>query len=64
VAHFAEQATLWLKLVKDFNQALKKIGDEENWSCSIETDMRTISSALEYAYKSHAWSGIVLQYFY
>jgi len=24
----------------------------ENWSRSIETDMRTISSALEYAYKS------------
>ena len=24
----------------------------ENWSHSIETDMRTISSALEYAYKS------------
>jgi len=30
----------------------QEIGDVENWSRSIETDMRTISSALEYAYKS------------
>jgi len=50
-AHFAKQTTLWLKLVEDFNTSLKEIGDVENWAKSIEMDMRTISSALEYAYK-------------
>jgi len=30
---------------------LQEIGDVENWAKSIETDMRTISSALEYTYK-------------
>jgi len=53
VTQFAKQTTQWLKLIEDFNQALKEIGDLENWSRSIETDMKTVSSALEYAYKSH-----------
>lgn len=52
VAQFSKQTTQWLKLIEEFNQAVKEIGDLENWSKSIETDMRTISSALEYAYKS------------
>ena len=50
-AQFAKQTMQWLKLVEDFNTALKEIGDVENWARNIETDMRTISSALEYAYK-------------
>lgn len=50
-AQFSRQTALWLKLVEDFNTALKEIGDVENWAKSIETDMRTISSALEYTYK-------------
>ncbi|KAI0240279.1 Biogenesis of lysosome-related organelles complex 1 subunit 1 [Lamellibrachia satsuma] len=49
--HFARQTTQWLKLVEDFNQSLKEIGDVENWARSIERDMHTISNALEYAYK-------------
>lgn len=51
VSQFARQTTQWLKLVENFNQALKELGDVENWSRSIETDMRTIASALEYVYK-------------
>ncbi|XP_046572039.1 biogenesis of lysosome-related organelles complex 1 subunit 1-like isoform X1 [Haliotis rubra] len=50
-AQFSKQTMQWLKLVEDFNTALKEIGDVENWAKSIETDMRTISSALEYAYR-------------
>ncbi|XP_011433698.2 biogenesis of lysosome-related organelles complex 1 subunit 1-like [Crassostrea angulata] len=49
-SQFCRQTTQWLKLVDDFNTALKELGDVENWAKSIETDMRTISSALEYAY--------------
>ncbi|XP_014673723.1 PREDICTED: biogenesis of lysosome-related organelles complex 1 subunit 1-like [Priapulus caudatus] len=51
---FAHQATQWLKLITSFNQALKELGDVENWSRSIETDMRTIASALEYVYKDES----------
>ncbi|ELU13373.1 hypothetical protein CAPTEDRAFT_90522, partial [Capitella teleta] len=50
-SHFARQTLLWLKLVEDFNQSLKEIGDVENWARSIETDMRIISNALDHAYK-------------
>jgi len=48
---FARQTNDWLTLLDRFNEALKEIGDVENWARSIEGDMRTISSALEYAYK-------------
>jgi len=41
-----------LLLRSKYNVCGQEIGDVENWSRSIETDMRTISSALEYAYKS------------
>ncbi|XP_072041996.1 biogenesis of lysosome-related organelles complex 1 subunit 1-like [Amphiura filiformis] len=50
-AQFAKQSMQWLQLVENFNGALKELGDVENWSKSIETDMHTIASALEYAYK-------------
>ncbi|CAN7993171.1 hypothetical protein HPB47_028346 [Ixodes persulcatus] len=50
-ANFAKQTTNWLHLVDNFNHALKELGDIENWAKSIEADMRTVSSALEYAYK-------------
>lgn len=49
---FAKQTVQWLHLVENFNQALKELGDVENWAQSIEADMRTISNALEYAYKA------------
>ncbi|KAK7110879.1 biogenesis of lysosome-related organelles complex 1 subunit 1-like isoform X2 [Littorina saxatilis] len=52
-AQFSKQTLQWLKLIDDFNTALKEIGDVENWAKSIETDMRTISSALEYAYRKN-----------
>ncbi|XP_068082381.1 biogenesis of lysosome-related organelles complex 1 subunit 1 isoform X3 [Anabrus simplex] len=49
--NFAKQTQQWVSLVESFNSALKEIGDAENWARSIECDMRTITSALEYAYK-------------
>ncbi|XP_071966067.1 biogenesis of lysosome-related organelles complex 1 subunit 1-like [Antedon mediterranea] len=50
-SQFSRQTIQWLQIIDNFNQALKEIGDVENWATSIETDMRTIASALEYAYK-------------
>ncbi|XP_038234719.1 biogenesis of lysosome-related organelles complex 1 subunit 1 isoform X1 [Dermochelys coriacea] len=50
-AQFAKQTGQWINMVENFNQALKEIGDVENWARSIELDMRTIATALEYLYK-------------
>ncbi|NXN90404.1 BL1S1 protein, partial [Bombycilla garrulus] len=50
-AQFARQTGHWISMVENFNQALKEIGDVENWARSIELDMRTIATALEYIYK-------------
>lgn len=49
--NFAKQTQSWLNLVEAFSSALKEIGDAENWARSIEGDMRTIATALEYSYK-------------
>ncbi len=38
-------------MIENFNQSLKELGDVENWAKTIETDMVSIASALEYAYK-------------
>lgn len=50
-ANFARQAQQWLQLVENFSSALKEVGDVENWAKSIEKDLRTAETALEYAYK-------------
>ncbi|XP_054859127.1 biogenesis of lysosome-related organelles complex 1 subunit 1 isoform X2 [Eublepharis macularius] len=50
-AQFAKQTGQWISMVENFNQALKEIGDVENWARSIEMDMRTIATALEYVHK-------------
>ncbi|KAI4502567.1 hypothetical protein M0802_002479 [Mischocyttarus mexicanus] len=51
-SNFAKQTQSWLNLVESFSSALKEIGDVENWARSIEGDMRTIATALEYSYKA------------
>ncbi|XP_017708782.1 PREDICTED: biogenesis of lysosome-related organelles complex 1 subunit 1 [Rhinopithecus bieti] len=55
-AQFAKQTGQWIGMVENFNQALKEIGDVENWARSIELDMRTIATALEYVYKGQLQS--------
>ncbi len=50
-AEFSRQTQQWLALVDSFNGTLKELGDAESWARTIDKDMRTISSALEYTYK-------------
>lgn len=36
-------------MVNSFNQALKEIGDVENWAERLESDMHVVVKALEYS---------------
>ena len=46
-----KQSEQWLKLLDNFNEALKEIGDVSNWAKSLEDEMTKISHTLAYAYK-------------
>ena len=55
--NFSKQTAAWLQLIDSFNTSLKEVGDVESWAKSIETDMRAISSTLEYTYKVNSETG-------
>lgn len=55
-SQFSKQTAQWISMVEGFNQALKEIGDVENWARSIEMDMRTIATALEFVHKGRLQS--------
>jgi len=48
---FSKQTGNWIALVDSFNTSLKELGDVKAWAAAIETDMKTVSSVLEYTYK-------------
>lgn len=50
-AKYVKQTTQWLNLIEGFHKNLKSLGDLEQWSRTIENDMRTIVATLEYAYQ-------------
>lgn len=50
-AKYVKQTTQWLNLIEGFHKNLKSLGDLEQWSRTIEADMRTVVATLEYAYQ-------------
>lgn len=45
---FNRQAAQWNAMVANLGNALKEVGDVENWASVIETDLTEIAKALEY----------------
>eukprot|EP01097_Dermamoeba_algensis_P002509 TRINITY_DN1997_c0_g1_i1.p1 TRINITY_DN1997_c0_g1~~TRINITY_DN1997_c0_g1_i1.p1 ORF type:complete len:128 (+),score=22.38 TRINITY_DN1997_c0_g1_i1:52-435(+) len=48
----SKQTANWVSLIASFNDALKELGDIENWAHTIENDMLTISTSLEFIHKN------------
>jgi len=51
-SQFAKQTQQWLSLVENFNTALKELGHVQSWAKAIESDVKTITTSLEYAYST------------
>ncbi|CAG8519712.1 10795_t:CDS:2 [Paraglomus brasilianum] len=50
-ARYTKQTKQWLTMVENFSNALKELGDVENWAQVIEKDMRDIALTLEFVHK-------------
>ena len=48
---YTKLSNQWVTMIDGFNQALKEIGDVENWAQRIEADMRTIAEGLEHVHE-------------
>ena len=44
---FSQQTEKWMHSVQTFDNAVKEIGDFENWMKTMEWDMQTVATALE-----------------
>eukprot|EP00030_Apusomonadida_sp_AF-17_P007598 a842044_354.p1 GENE.a842044_354~~a842044_354.p1 ORF type:complete len:138 (+),score=61.95 a842044_354:48-416(+) len=49
-SRMVKQTAQWVAAVEKFNLALKELGDVDTWARTIENDMRSIASTLEYVH--------------
>eukprot|EP01132_Coremiostelium_polycephalum_P008550 gene8550-10514_t len=60
-AKFSKQTNQWISLIDNFNNSLKEIGDVENWSRTIENDMKNILQTIDYLYSNSNHPSITQQ---
>eukprot|EP00697_Spironema_sp_BW2_P016369 gnl/Spiro4/7568_TR3969_c0_g1_i1.p1 gnl/Spiro4/7568_TR3969_c0_g1~~gnl/Spiro4/7568_TR3969_c0_g1_i1.p1 ORF type:complete len:146 (-),score=49.89 gnl/Spiro4/7568_TR3969_c0_g1_i1:89-496(-) len=46
-ARFAKQTSQWLEMYNKFQQALKELGDFDNWARTIESDMKAVALEID-----------------
>lgn len=51
VSQFHRLSNQWTYMLEGFHAALKELGDVENWSKSIESDLRTVATTLDHVNK-------------
>ncbi|KAL3071667.1 hypothetical protein niasHS_016342 [Heterodera schachtii] len=56
-AALARHADAWVALVGDMNQALKEVGDVDNWARAIEADVTQCAATLERVYRTRGGAG-------
>ncbi|KAL3096157.1 hypothetical protein niasHT_029193 [Heterodera trifolii] len=56
-AALARHADAWVALVGDMNQALKEVGDVDNWARAIEADVTQCAATLERVYRNRGGAG-------
>lgn len=51
ISQFQKLSNQWTSMLEGFHAGLKELGDVENWAKSIESDLRTVASTLDYVNK-------------
>lgn len=56
---FAKQTAAWIKLVDQFNTALKEVGDIQTWAKTIEADLQVVCATLESVQRENRFDTVV-----
>ncbi|KAL3308776.1 biogenesis of lysosome- organelles complex 1 subunit 1, partial [Cichlidogyrus casuarinus] len=52
IVEYKNQVDQWFNLVNDFNNAIKELGDVQNWTTAMQRDMKIIHETLTNTQKS------------
>ena len=53
-AAFLKETTKWVKLYREFNAGMEKVGDVESWAKNVSMDLGIINDALKFVCETEA----------